>query len=419
MDAGAMADSPARPLKRSEMAWALEAALRFAIGTCVVALLVATTLSGEAAERFATVAYLAAIFAALTLAVGRFVPWLLRQMVMRSRDPSFRPFLAIPSVVRSFWASSPRSLRIPAESCSRSPAAPCWLLRPRSCAAERSRSALGRCMRPSLVADSSWQRCDMRSWPRLARSASPRSLRRMLPKGSSNSHIGLIALATLFLAASLLAPTSTGVLVAEELRERGGTVRQTARTRPDRTQLRRRRRRGNDSCQSSARAVYRTICVRRVRRCRVRRLGPRLGVPAIARLTAPKYLAVAAAMVFAGFLVARGVPTLRHDWNWPIDRGAVPSFVQASIYGWLSAGFGMSNPHPTTYLIALPIGFAMWLVGPLAALALLGAATGYLCMRCATAASSHWKAAGRPRSGSDSLRCSTHGSTTRSSRDIS
>ncbi len=95
-------------------------------------------------------------------------------------------------------------------------------------------------------------------------------------------------------------------------------------------------------------------------------------------------------MVFAGFLVARGVPTLRHDWTWPIDRTAVPSFVQASMYGWLSAGFGMSNPHPTTYLIALPIGVAMWLAGPLAALGLLGAATGYLCMRCATAASSHW-----------------------------
>ena len=95
-------------------------------------------------------------------------------------------------------------------------------------------------------------------------------------------------------------------------------------------------------------------------------------------------------MVFTGFLVARGVPTLRHDWTWPIDRSAVPSFVQASIYGWLSAGFGISNPHPTTYLIALPIGIAMWLVGPLAALGLLGAATGYLCMRCSIAASSHW-----------------------------
>lgn len=69
-----MADSPLRPLSRSVLAWALGRALRFAIGTCVVALLLATTLSGEAAERFATTAYLAAIFAALALALQRFLP---------------------------------------------------------------------------------------------------------------------------------------------------------------------------------------------------------------------------------------------------------------------------------------------------------------------------------------------------------
>lgn len=37
-------------------------------------MLLATTLSGEAAERFATTGYLAAIFAALTLALGKFFP---------------------------------------------------------------------------------------------------------------------------------------------------------------------------------------------------------------------------------------------------------------------------------------------------------------------------------------------------------
>ena len=64
--------------------------------------------------------------------------------------------------------------------------------------------------------------------------------------------------------------------------------------------------------------------------------------------------------------------------------------MQASIYGWLPVGFGEPNPHPTTYLIAFPIAAAMWLFGPLAGLALLAAATGYLCMRCAAAASAHW-----------------------------
>jgi hypothetical protein len=61
-------------LSRSVVAWALGRALRLAIGTCVVGLLLATTLSGEAAERFATVAYLSAIFVAFTLALGRFFP---------------------------------------------------------------------------------------------------------------------------------------------------------------------------------------------------------------------------------------------------------------------------------------------------------------------------------------------------------
>lgn len=61
-------------MKRSAAAWALHRAVRFAIGTCIVALILATTLSGDAAERFATTAYLAAIFSAIVLIVQRFVP---------------------------------------------------------------------------------------------------------------------------------------------------------------------------------------------------------------------------------------------------------------------------------------------------------------------------------------------------------
>jgi hypothetical protein len=47
--------------------------MRFAIGTCIVALILAMMLSGESSERLATAAYLAAIFAAVTLAAQRFV----------------------------------------------------------------------------------------------------------------------------------------------------------------------------------------------------------------------------------------------------------------------------------------------------------------------------------------------------------
>jgi hypothetical protein len=69
-----VADRTAQSLNRSALAWAVSRALRLAIGTCVVGLVVATTLTGESAERLATVAYLAAIFAAGALIAGRFLP---------------------------------------------------------------------------------------------------------------------------------------------------------------------------------------------------------------------------------------------------------------------------------------------------------------------------------------------------------
>jgi hypothetical protein len=100
--------------------------------------------------------------------------------------------------------------------------------------------------------------------------------------------------------------------------------------------------------------------------------------------------AIAAALAFAAFVTDKGIPTLRHDWNWPVDRLAIPSFLNESLGGWMSTGFGAFNAHPTTYLIALPIGLGMWLLGPLVALVLLAIAIGYLCMRAAAQVSQHW-----------------------------
>lgn len=77
-------------MNRVTVAWALGRALRLAIATCVIALLLATTLSGAAAERFATTAYLAAIFAAVALALGRFLP----APVRVDRGPASSPFPA-------------------------------------------------------------------------------------------------------------------------------------------------------------------------------------------------------------------------------------------------------------------------------------------------------------------------------------
>ncbi|HEX3671798.1 MAG TPA: hypothetical protein VHT92_08875 [Candidatus Cybelea sp.] len=117
-------------------------------------------------------------------------------------------------------------------------------------------------------------------------------------------------------------------------------------------------------------------------------------MPALARL-----IPIAAAAIFTAFVVVKGVPTLRHDWAWPIDRTAVASFLGESLNGWLSSGFGTPNPHPTTYLIGPPIAAAMWLFGTLAALALFAAAIGYACMRTVAAAAAHFGASATAASG--------------------
>jgi hypothetical protein len=102
-------------------------------------------------------------------------------------------------------------------------------------------------------------------------------------------------------------------------------------------------------------------------------------MPAATRLT--QALALAAGLLFAAFVAEKGVPSLRHDWNWPVDRTAIGSFFSESVDGWVPIGFGLPNPHPTTYLIGPPLAAVMWIAGPLAALVLLAALTGYACAR--------------------------------------
>ncbi len=80
-----MDHSPIRPLNAA-LAWALRGALRVALGSCIVALVLAMTSSGETAERFATAAYLTAIFAGVGLVVQRFLP-----AVASEPESSFSP----------------------------------------------------------------------------------------------------------------------------------------------------------------------------------------------------------------------------------------------------------------------------------------------------------------------------------------
>ncbi len=109
-------------------------------------------------------------------------------------------------------------------------------------------------------------------------------------------------------------------------------------------------------------------------------------------VTVEGFTAFAAGFSFAGLVVARGIPTLRHDWNWPIDRTGVASFVESSASGWVSSGFGFPNAHPTSYLAVLPLGVTIWIVGPIVALALFTFITGYACARNATKLCGRWNA---------------------------
>jgi hypothetical protein len=88
-----MADDCDKAVKPSLVSWALRGAVGFAIVTCVVALLLAAYLSGEASERFATTAYLAAVFAAVALAITQFVPGTDRQERPARSMPAFPTLL--------------------------------------------------------------------------------------------------------------------------------------------------------------------------------------------------------------------------------------------------------------------------------------------------------------------------------------
>jgi hypothetical protein len=99
-----MADRRREELTESALAWALRRAIHFAIATCVVALLLAACLSGADAERFATTAYLAAFFAAVSLAIEHFLAEADRSEQRSSTRPIFPTILGwAASTLVSIW----------------------------------------------------------------------------------------------------------------------------------------------------------------------------------------------------------------------------------------------------------------------------------------------------------------------------
>ncbi len=88
-----MGDSRAKTLNVSILSWALRGAARYAVAVAILALTLSLFLPDTEAERFATAAYLAAIFTAIVLALKLFVPQPPAQPSARLVLPSFPALL--------------------------------------------------------------------------------------------------------------------------------------------------------------------------------------------------------------------------------------------------------------------------------------------------------------------------------------
>lgn len=68
---------------------------------------------------------------------------------------------------------------------------------------------------------------------------------------------------------------------------------------------------------------------------------------------AAPYVFLAAA--FSAYVLADGIPALRHDWLWPSDRAQYIQRMFDLTSGWSSGGLGYADPYPTPYLVIWPL----------------------------------------------------------------
>ena len=66
-----------------------------------------------------------------------------------------------------------------------------------------------------------------------------------------------------------------------------------------------------------------------------------------------------------------GVPSVRHDWLFPVDGSQFVSRMLQLGTGWSSGGLGEPNPYPMTYFVTLPLALISLAIGPVGATALL------------------------------------------------
>lgn len=82
------------------------------------------------------------------------------------------------------------------------------------------------------------------------------------------------------------------------------------------------------------------------------------------------------AAIFAAVAVPGFIPTLRHDWNWPVDSDALSALCASYFSGWLSAGLGEPSGRLSGYILAIPLYLVGRAVGTFLLLKLFAFAIG-------------------------------------------
>lgn len=80
-------------------------------------------------------------------------------------------------------------------------------------------------------------------------------------------------------------------------------------------------------------------------------------------------------LTFAAFVMAKGIPALRQDWQWPSTAVQAHRFLIDSWSTWSSNGIGDPAPYPSSYLIAVPLWVLLCTIGPLLTLYVLNVLT--------------------------------------------
>ncbi len=100
---------------------------------------------------------------------------------------------------------------------------------------------------------------------------------------------------------------------------------------------------------------------------------------------------LALCMTFVLFICQSGIPSLRHDWDWPPSKTKLGYALWESMSGWRLEGYGNPNAYPSDYVIAIPMLLANVVVGSHGTLVLLLVGIAALCAIAAREAAGPYK----------------------------